>query len=269
MARYISCDNCGTTFNIDEHTVCPSCGAPYDKDEELRAFENEARIKNDMRDRRLAAEIRKTEATAESIELKNKATKQGRHNTQVGCVIAIVIFFILPVIGGIISGIFRLSGSDWEFGDTGTGQIVEEQSVSANFNEAANTGKFVLTCDKAEIFPGETLNEWSRPSPGTEYVQLHFIAENTGSESVYFNDYYISVSADGYQCKEISWQIPGSTGVQLPRLYLESGNKARGWGFYQIPTDASTITIKYGDYITINLKNTDLVQASGVPTGVA
>lgn len=83
-------------------------------------------------------------------------------------------------------------------------------------------------------------NQYADVKEGYKIVKAEFEAENVGTSDAYFSAYEFDCYADGYDCEDF-WSFDDSGFSST----LSSGKKAKGTVCFQVPADASSITIEY------------------------
>lgn len=263
----IHCEYCGAQFNIENHNVCPECGASFDKNKYAFEIKETKKI-----NQKLEQESKKLENEAKkaAIEQQKAQAEYTRNRTQMQTnanktakIIALVIGspFILfagllgiTMLLGIIMGIYTvISGDDaWLEEDTEIVETVNKEpefkfyESSGIFNEPVSNGTLSVTID--EIFEVD-------PYPFTAdkdhmYILVHFLVENV-SEWDFRDEEKVHCTANGI-LMEKKWV---NDYKELKETTIPSGMKIDGYLSFQVPIDAEELEIQYGEYITIKIPN--------------
>ena len=241
----VTCEYCESVVDAEKNDTCPNCGAPLAdsrkaKEAELReaqkkkeAYEREAREKQrKLEQERIEAERGKmildavTNVTGRAHSVRNsRALKAGGS------------------VDDLLSGVVSEKFSDYE--ET---EAVPEK-VEVNFGEKAVTPMYTVLCDEikeVDSYP------WT-VQKGYRYVAVHLVLTNNLSEEESLNektDFVVNGIAQdsrflsGY--KHIS-SSPVTAGLSID-----------GYLIFEIPTNITTAQLKYGDYVTIDIKPSDI-----------
>ena len=254
----IFCDYCGNQFDTDKNAVCPSCGAIYDGDAEIK----EAILKKEQEEmyRRQREEFVMREQQARLQ--KNRETS--RRIIGIGCllpVILITLCFAVVFIAALVQVIDErneekedsnsslLEDYEYEspFEDYTETEEDEPSHVYAVFNEEAQTEDYYVICDDYEKIDRYPFT----PTDGYMYVSFHLTVKNTGIGKVNTTSDVVCL-ADGV----ITSQTWDSDRKELPDTTLPAGVSAEGYMCYEVPVDAEEFQLIYGDIIYITIPNT-------------
>lgn len=83
-------------------------------------------------------------------------------------------------------------------------------------------------------------NQYATVKDGCKIVKADFEFENVGSSDQYVSAYEFGCYADGYDCESF-WFVDDSGFSST----LSAGKKAKGSVYFQVPTDATSVTIEY------------------------
>lgn len=263
----IHCEYCGAQFNIENHNVCPECGASFDKNK--YAFEiKENKRKNErleQESKRLANEAKKaaieqqkaqTEYTKNRTQMQKKASKTAKFIALIigSPFILIAALIAISIFLGIIMGIYTVATGDdsWMEEDTEIVEVVEDEKEpnfyenSGIFNEPVSNGIITVTIDEIkEVDPYPF-----KADKDHMYVIIHFLVENI-SEKEYEGKSSIYCLADGIMM-DSKWV---NDYKELYYRTIPKGMKVDGYLSFQVPIAAEELEIQYGEYITIKIPN--------------
>lgn len=83
-------------------------------------------------------------------------------------------------------------------------------------------------------------NKYSTINSGYKIISADFEFENLGTSDQYVSAYDFDCYADGYDC-EAFWNVEGSGFSST----LSTGKKAKGTVYFQVPENATEITLEY------------------------
>ena len=282
----INCDYCGALIDTDKYRTCPNCGGAYGNDHEVIKEKEKLDRADD-----LYFQKKELENDRMRIENKNLMTNSAANSKTVqnaakfmslGClmpIITICITFVIIIVFAVMAvASERKTGSSSskkakettthssisiepiEMPDISIPEIPEitvpqiETKVTAGLGEPAQTLTYSVTCDRYQ-----PVDRWPyKPSEGYDYVSFHIIIENTGKEE-YSPEEKIMCLVDGIMCDSQR----DSDRKQLSSDPIPSGIKADGNICFEVPVDAEYFDIKYGDYVTLHLKNTLTAETTG------
>lgn len=158
----------------------------------------------------------------------------------------IVVIIILAIAGGSATNNSNESKTTLTSGDANI-----STSNSSNSSSSETTSKIY---NVGEIFENDNIaikyvsvdenftgyNQYATIKDGCKIVKADFEFENVGSSDQYVSAYEFGCYADGYDC-EAFWSVEDSGFSST----LSSGKKAKGSVYFQVPTDATSITIEY------------------------
>lgn len=256
----IFCDYCGNQFDTAMNNKCPSCGADYSDDNEIKAAALKQAQEESFKRHRENIELRERQARIEDVNTKNANRKAGRRLLGIGCIIPIVLFslcftaiFIVALVEVINerSAEYKESESSSVLSDYEYESVFEEEEeevpVSGEFNEAVHSVNYSVICDSFEEvdrYPFE-------PTDGYMYVSFHIVVKNTGIGKVNTTNDIICL-ADG-MLASYTWH---SDRKELPSTTLPAGVSAEGYICFEVPVDTEEFELRYGEYVTIYIENT-------------
>ena len=275
----ITCDYCGTLIDTDKYSACPNCGGAYGNDQEVISEKEKLNRADDLY-------FQKKELENDRMRIENnnmiKNSVAGSKTVQtaakamgIGCVMPIIVVcvtFAIVMIFAIaaVSSEKKAESSSSkrekeatthssisiepvEMPDISIPEIPEisvpliETKVTAGLGEPAQTLNYSVTCDRYQ-----SVDRWPYdPSEGYDFVSFHIIIENTGKED-YRPVEKIMCLVNGIMC-DSQWD---NDRKQLSSDPIPSGIKSEGNICFEVPVDAEYFDLKYGDYVTLHLKNT-------------
>ena len=81
------------------------------------------------------------------------------------------------------------------------------------------------------------------------FIEVHFVITNVYNEDIQLWDRRVDCIVNGF-VQERCWD---SNYHEITTDYIRPGLSVDGWEIFEIPINAQTIEIKYGDYININI----------------
>ena len=253
----VTCEYCESVVDAEKNDTCPNCGAPLAdsrkaKEAELReaqkkkeAYEREAREKqHKLEQERIEAERGKmildavTNVTGRAHSVRNSRTLKA------GCLIPIVVIALIIILSIAFSVIRQISGGSVD--DLLSGVVTEKfsdyeeteavpEKVEVNFGEKAVTPMYTVV------------------QKGYRYVAVHLVLTNNLSEEESLNektDFVVNGIAQDSRFLSGYKRISSSP--------VTAGLSIDGYLIFEIPTNITTAQLKYGDYVTINIKPSDI-----------
>lgn len=165
----------------------------------------------------------------------------------------VIIIVIIIAIGGAGTNNQSTPTTTLSEGDSST---QNQQTSNASEEKTYNVGEIYQDDSVAIKYSSMNenytdYNEYSDVKDGYKIVKADFEAENLGTSDKYFSAYDFACYADGYDC-EAFWYFEGSGFSST----LSTGKKAKGSVCFQVPADATSITIEY----TLNTFTGDKVE---------
>ena len=120
-------------------------------------------------------------------------------------------------------------------------------AVTAELGEFAETPDYAVKCDSIEKIKVYPYN----PSQGYMFVTFHIVVKNTGKEK-YSPTEDIMCLVDGVMCE---YQYDNNH-KRLASTPIPPDIMAEGYKCFEVPVDAEYFDIKYGEYVTLHIKNT-------------
>lgn len=157
-------------------------------------------------------------------------------------------FWVIVVLAALI--IIGASGSGEETSKT---TLTSSNDTNSNINETATEAK-KSNYSVGEVYENSNIaikfvsvdenytgySQYADIKDGCKIVKAEFEAENIGTSDEYFSAYEFDCYADGYDCEDF-WSFDNSGFSST----LSSGKKAKGTVCFQVPTNATNITIEY------------------------
>lgn len=245
----ITCEYCGAQFDTAVAKKCPNCGASFNDNDELAAkisHENK-KAQPELEKEAIELERRKIENAQKSsiIRLEQQEARIGKI-VKIGCaapVICAAIIWVIFMAVGFLSLSTGSNSSDNHHSTTVTQPA--ETPVTVGLNETAQTLKYTVVCDKFEVIERGVFT----PTEGYQYMSFHLVVENKSEERINIES-AVDCVADGIACTARF----DSERKHLPK-YLNKGTKTDGNICFEVPIGAKSFDIKYGDYVTIHIKN--------------
>ena len=164
-----------------------------------------------------------------------------------------IIIVIVMVIGGAGTNNQNTPTTTLSEGSSPTqNEQISNESEEKNYNVGEIYQNNSIAIKYSSVNENYTdYNEYADIKDGYKIVKADFEAENLGTSDAYFSAYEFDCYADGYDC-EAFWSFDGSGFSST----LSSGKKAKGTVCFQVPTNATSITIEY----TLNTFTGDKVE---------
>lgn len=111
----------------------------------------------------------------------------------------------------------------------------KKYSIGEIYQDSSKAIKYVSV---DENFTG--YSKYADIKDGYKIVKADFEAENLGTSDFYFSAYDFDCYADGYDCESF-YSVDGSGFSST----LSNGKKAKGAVYFQVPSEAKTISIEF------------------------
>lgn len=155
----------------------------------------------------------------------------------------IIVIVIVALAGGGAANNSDESKTTLTSGEANTSS--PDTSSTENTTKVYNAGEIFENDNLAikyvsfdENFTG--YNQYATVKEGCKIVKADFEFENIGSSDQYVSAYDFGCYADGYDCESF-WSVDDSGFSST----LSAGKKAKGSVYFQVPNDATSITIEY------------------------
>jgi len=226
------CEYCGNRIDAEKDSKCPNCGASYKK--------NQSFIK-------LEAEKKQQMQT-------NQENAQKIFNHVFGAFKISRIMFFIPIIVFIIiivTAIILTSNNKPSYDDKNDfGEIFEDITGEKEGQEIVVEGldAFAETEDyKVKVTKYETEEDmFNRLDDDYEYVKFHLVVENLKDSRLTKED--VNCIVDG-----IAQTNYYSSGYSDLPMFINKGLTVKGTATFEVPKNANSYEIKYGDYVTIKI----------------
>lgn len=177
-------------------------------------------------------------------------SNEGGKKKKPGCLIGIIVVVVLMIAaagGGDDKGPKKVgtvdstqSGSGEETSGSGQQAEATTEEVSNEFvvGDIVATDEFKITYFSADVYVED--NEFLQPKEGYVYYRMEFEFENTSDSDQYVSSMIDwNCYADGYAVDQ-SW-----IGDDTLDATLSAGKKVKGALYYEIPAEATEITLEY------------------------
>ena len=269
----VTCEYCDSVVDAENNDTCPNCGAPLANSRKAREAElNEERLKKEAgereeRKRQQKLEQERIEAERGKMILDAVTNLSGRAHSaknsralKAGCFVPILIAALIIILFVVFSIIRNTSGGSFgslfpNISDAEFSQDEEEETesipekVEVNFGEKAVTPMYTVLCDdikEVDSYPWTVQN-------GYRYVAVHLVLTNNLDYEESLNekaDFVVNGIAQDSRFLSGYKRISSSP--------VTAGLSVDGYLIFEIPTDVKTAQLKYGDYVTINIKPSDI-----------
>lgn len=267
----VTCEYCESVVDAEKNDTCPNCGAPLAdsrkaKEAELReaqkkkeAYEREAREKQrKLEQERIEAERGKMILDAVTNVTGRAHSVRNSRALKAGCLIPIVVIALIIILSIAFSVVRQISGGSVDdllsgvvsekFSDYEETEAVPEK-VEVSLGEKAVTPMYTVLCDEikeVDSYP------WT-VQKGYRYVAVHLVLTNNLSEEESLNektDFVVNGIAQDSRFLSGYKRISSSP--------VTAGLSIDGYLIFEIPTNITTAQLKYGDYVTIDIKPSDI-----------
>ena len=268
----VTCDHCGCAINPDTHSVCPKCGASYDRHKLVERY-------NELQDEMNEIHVETARAELESLKIDNARKRQqmtNNYNRQnytpksrktSPVVITIIIFvciFVFATIFGVIRDMSDAMNDNKPNVTEATPAPIVETPTEVGFNESAELIQYSVICDKVE----EYYYPWDAPQEGFRYLKMHLIITNKTDKDfrvwesmkcTYMKgDYEINAEANTVHSSDLS--------TKIYRKNVPAHASAEGWVYFEVPADTN-IKLYCGEYVTINLSSYTVLDGESLNVG--
>ena len=218
------CEYCGNRIDAEKDHKCPHCGASYKRNKNFIKLEEE-----------------KNKNIKMNNEYKHKIMNHVLGTIKFSKVFAIIPIIIFAVIISVFVIIFINVKNNFDF-KTGTFNSNIE-SVTVNFNEFGKIDEYGVKVTKYEVVE----NQFDQPQEGYEYVKFYLMVENLTEKQITKED--VNCIVDG-----IAQTNDFSSGYSDLPMFISKGLTVKGTATFEVPKDATSYDIRYGDYITIHIE---------------
>lgn len=240
------CEYCGNRIDATKDNKCPNCGASYKKNKSFLKLEEEKK-----------KQLETNQENAQKIfDHVFSVFKFSRWFMLIPGVIFIVVFIaIISTFGRVKNSASTQTNNnkndqtqikeevDNFFEEIINQQNKEPEKVVVNFNEFAETKEYKVKVNKYEVIE----DEFERLDSSYEYVKFHLIVENLKDSRLTKED--VNCVVDG-----IAQNNYYSSGYSDLPMFINKELTVKGTATFEVPKDAKTYEIKYGDYVTIKIQ---------------
>ena len=227
------CEYCGNRIDANVDDKCPGCGASYKKNKTFIELEKEKK-----EEKRLFKEY--------SHRIFNNSLNAMKFSRWF-LLIPIIVFIIIIIIAiSVTSNSFkeenRLNNVE-EFFDNLDNNQDTQQDIVVKLDEFAETKDYKVKVTKYEV----EKDIFNSLEDGYEYVKFYLLVENLTNDRLTKED--VNCIVDGIaQTNEFSSEYS-----DLP-MFINKGLTVKGTATFEVPKDATSYDIKYGDYVTIHIE---------------
>ena len=238
------CEYCGNRIDASKDTKCPNCGATYKKNKTFIKLEEEMKKQNDLNN-----------------ENKQKLFNHALKFSKLIIIIPVAIFLILIITFIILStSIMKKSNDDVDKFQSNAESMIDsifnsdliqdqisdnkkEKEVTVTLGEYGSTSKY-----KAKVTEYKVIEDkFNRLQEGYEYVEFNLQVENISEKKLNRED--VNCIVDG-----VAQTNKMSSGYSELPFFIQKGLTVKGTATFEVPKNATSYDIKYGDYITIHIE---------------
>lgn len=269
------CDYCGARLDVENDNCCSQCGAPFDDNESVKQYRAEKRRREEqqrnLEEMRLRQQQQSQYNQSRLSVQPSSSSQQNVHVDRARKIVLIVVIamflgpMLLGILGGILGVIFEVverNDTDHDYDYEYNYSIVESatefvstsdplpESVEVNFNETAELDGYSFICDEAyklDIYP-------YTPTNGYMYVAFHFKVKNTGTAKLWSSSDVVCIVNEDEQCSNM-WN---SNLKNFGSANLPAGVSTQGYKCFEIPVDADSVVITYGENVRVKVDLTDI-----------
>ncbi len=251
----IYCEYCGAQFDSAHNKVCPNCGASFEGNDTIEAEKIKQQKLDELELREQQMEMEARQSQIEYADTQRKRLVRQQKAMNIGCVLPVIIIFVLftaifvfAAISGLSeSGIFSKKDDIISQFQTTEETTLVDVPTKVGFNEPAEMLNYSLVCDEIK----HTDRGGFKPTEGHMYVMFHFVMKNTSDEILDPRESIIC-SVDGVMCTEkVLFDEKEFDPSDIP-----VGLSADGYVCFEVPEDSETFELRFGDNITITVENT-------------
>ena len=234
------CEYCGCRIDAERDIKCPNCGASYEKNATFIRLEEE---KNN--------EIRLIKEQNEQDRVDSvKTAKTSWTFIIIFTIIFVAVFVTISLV--VINGFLKNKKPNTNSTNVlNTNDVVEfinetkekEEDITVSINEYGKTSEY-----KVKVSEYENVNFWYKePKEGYEFVKFYLVVENLVDKQIYRQD--VNCIVDG-----IAQENDFTSGYSTIPLIISKGLAVKGEATFEVPKNASSYDIRYGDYITMHIE---------------
>ena len=244
------CEYCGNRIDAEKDPKCPNCGASYKKNQSFIKLEAEKKMQ--------------MQTNQENVQKVFNHVFGAFKISRIMFLIPILIFVVVFVTIVIVAFNFGEKDSDSkdnnlyeEFENLNEqnknelddmvediigGNKEEKEIVVYGFDVFAETKDYKVKVTKYE----KEEDMFNRLDKDSEYVKFYLIVENLKGERLTKED--VNCIVDG-----IAQTNDFSSGYSDLPMFINKGLTVKGTATFEVPKNASSYEIKYGDYVTIKI----------------
>ena len=262
------CDYCGAKLDVENDNCCSKCGAPFDDNESVKQYRAEKRRREEQQRKLEELRLRQQQQSQDnqsrlSVQ-PSSSSQQNAHADRARKIVVIVVIamFFGPTLLGILGGLFGVvfdAVDEFDDDEYTTRKPITNfvstsdplpKNVEVNFNETAELDGYSFICD--EVY--KTDIQYYTPTEGYMYVAFHFKVKNTGTSKLWSSSDVVCIVNGDENCNNI-WnsQLRNFGSANLP-----SGVSTQGYKCFEIPVDADSVIITYGENVRVKIDLTDI-----------
>ena len=193
----ITCEHCGATIDIDKDKICPSCGAPYNKNKEYKEIKEYHKKKKEI-------DLKEKETNIESRQLANKMIDRTMNTSRkallfIVAICAVLILFFIYIInksldrtnnGTKIEGSEQTNEKQQEIYDKIKEQMgfKQEENIIVSFDEKAETDNFTIKCNKISEYKYDYFEKKEYKNSDSKVYNFHIVFTNKNKKIYTLDD---------------------------------------------------------------------------------
>ena len=222
------CEYCGNRIDAEKDAKCPNCGASYKKNQSFIKLEAERK--------------QQMQTNQENVQKVFNHVFGAFKISRIMFFIPIVVFIIIIATAIIITTKPSYNDNN-DLGEIFDGLTEEtEEVVVSGLDQFAETKEYKVKVTKYE----KEEDIFNRLDDDYEYVKFHLVVENLTDGRLTKED--VNCIVDG-----IAQTNYYSSGYSDLPMFINKGLTVKGTATFEVPKNASSYEIKYGDYITIKI----------------
>jgi len=243
------CEYCGNVIDANEDDKCPNCGATYRKNKSFLKLQEE-KNKEDQQNKEFKQQVR------------NQALgtiKASKWLILVPIimfvvVVSIVIFIIVSFTKDFNNKSNQINDGVNSIFDSVNQQIKDQldedlkeekepEKVTVGFDEYGSTDEYKVKVTKYEVVE----DIFNRVEEGYELVKFHLVVENISGEEIDRED--VNCIVDGVAQNNDIYSGHSELPFDIPKDLA-----VKGTATFEVPKNATSYDLKYGDYIKIYIE---------------
>lgn len=228
------CEYCGSVINTEEDDKCPHCGAAYSKNKTYIKLEEERNKERQL-----------------NKEYKHKIIGGTMKALKFSWLIFLAPVFIFIAILIIAIVLTHNTDNDIDSNLNNFNSIIdkseetkeEQKKVTVNFNEFGEIDDYKVKVIKYEVVE----DKFNNLEEGYELVKFHLVVENTSGDKLTKED--VNCIVDG-----VAQNNDFTSGYSDLPMFIQKDLTVKGTSTFEVPKNATSYDIKYGDYITIHIE---------------